>query len=152
MSNHRKNWLVALLAVTAVAVVPMGATAKSSSDLRSFHGKVTSVSTADKTFRIKRSNGTSLTFRVTGATVFQRLGGRLSALRQGRAIEVKARKADGRWVARKVEADSDAARGNDDGANHDAGDDHGSGGHGADDGANHDAGDDHGSGGHGADD
>jgi hypothetical protein len=151
MSNHRKNWLVALLAVTAVALVPMGATAKSSSGLRSFHGKVTSVSTADKTFRIKRSNGTSLTFRVTSATVFQRLGGRLSALREGRAVEVKARKADGRWVARKVQPDGDAT-GDDDGADHDAGDDHGTGGHGADDGADHDAGDDHGSGGHGADD
>lgn len=43
--------------------------------------------------------------------------------------------------------------GADDGAGHDVGDDHGSGGHGADDGAGHDVGDDHGSGGgHGSDD
>ena len=42
--------------------------------------------------------------------------------------------------------------GADDGPGHDAGDDHGRGGHGADDGPDHDAGDDHGSGGHGADD
>jgi hypothetical protein len=140
MINHRKNWLVALLAVTAVAVIPAGATAKSSSGLTSFHGKVTSVSTSANTFRIKRSNGTSLTFRVTSATSFQRLGGRLSALRSGRAIEVKGRKLDGRWTATKVEPDTNP------------GDDNGGGsGGGTDDGPNHDVGDDHGSGGHGSD-
>jgi hypothetical protein len=129
MINHRKNWLVALLAVVAVAVLPLGAAAKSSSGAKSFHGKVAAVSTAGKTFRITRADGTSLTFRVTRATIFERLGGRLSALRVGRAVEVKATRADGRWTARKVEAD--------DRADHDAGDDHGAG---ADDGAGHDVG------------
>src|SRR3954468_21493040 len=100
MINHPKSWLAALLATTAVAVVPAGVMAKSDSSstsagLRSFHGTVTSVSTADKTFRIKRSGAGTLTFRVTAATVFQRLGARLSARRAGRAVEVKARRADG---------------------------------------------------------
>jgi hypothetical protein len=44
-----------------------------------------------------------------------------------------------------VQSSSSAHRhGNDDGPNHDAGDDHGRHGHGNDDGPNHDAGDDHG--------
>src|SRR6476659_5880729 len=107
MINHRKNWLVALLAVAVAAVLPVaGAGAKSGGDdngLRSFHGTVTSVSTTAKTFQIRRAGGGTLTFRVTGTTVFQRLGGRLGALREGRAIEVKGKRVDGRWVARKVE-------------------------------------------------
>jgi hypothetical protein len=148
-----KTWMAtggATVAVAAAAVaVPLTAGAGAatvpvkSSSLTSFHGTVTSVSTANRTFRLKRSSGATLTFRVTSATVYERLGG-LSSLR-GKAVEVKGRRADGRWTARKVERD-------DDGANHDAGDDHGSGGGGSDDGPNHDAGDDHGSGGHGSDD
>jgi hypothetical protein len=146
MINHRKNRLVALLAVAVAAVLPVaGAGAKSGSDnngLRSFHGTVTSVSETAKTFQIRRAGGGTLTFRVTSTTVFQRLGGRLGALREGRAIEVKGKRVDGRWVARKVEPDADRAGDDDNGG------DRG----GADDGADHDAGDDHGSGGHGADD
>lgn len=47
--------------------------------------------------------------------------------------------------------DVSGGQGSDDGAGHDAGDDHGSGGQGADDGAGHDAGDDHGGDRNGAD-
>jgi hypothetical protein len=135
---------VAAAAALAVAMAPgAGAAspvaASSPSALTSFHGTVTSVSTANRTFRIRRSSGTSLTFRVTSATVYERLSGGLSSLR-GKAIEVKGRKSDGRWTARKVEPDDDNS----------AGDDNGGGG--SDDGPNHDAGDDHGSGGHGSDD
>jgi hypothetical protein len=142
----------AATAVTAVfAVGGLGGAAgaatvpaKSSAKLRSFHGTVTSVSTSDRTFRLRRASGGTLTFRVNGATVYERVGG-LSSLR-GKAVEVKGRRADGRWTARKVELeDGDDRGGSDDGANHDAGDDHGgSRSGGSDDGANHDAGDDHG--------
>jgi hypothetical protein len=143
-----KTWMAtggATVAVAAAGIaVPLTAGAgaasvpvKSSSSLTSFHGTVTSVSTTNRTFRLKRTAGTTLTFRVTSATVYERLSG-LSSLR-GKVVEVKGRRADGRWTARKVEP-------NDDGANHDAGDDHGgsSGGGGSDDGPNHNAGDDHG--------
>lgn len=133
---------VAAAATLAFAMAPgAGATSpvatSSASALTSFHGTVTSVSTANRTFRIRRSGGTSLTFRVTSATVYERLSGGLSSLR-GKAIEVKGRKSDGRWTARKIEPDDDAGDdngggGSDDGPNHDAGDDHGSGGHGSDD-------------------
>jgi hypothetical protein len=150
-SNHHKSWLVGMLAAGVAVIAPVaGAGAKSGASsnhgLRSFHGRVASVSTADKTFQIRRAGGGTLTFRVTSTTVFQRLGGRLAALRENRAIEVKAKRVDGRWIARKVERDDAAAddRG-DDGAGHDVGDDHGGAGSGADDGAGHDVGDDHGS-------
>lgn len=139
--RHLMGTLAAVAATTSVALLPASAPAKSDDGLSSFHGTVTSVSTANKTFRVKRANGTTRTFRVTRTTVFQRVGGRLGALTRGEAIEVKARRVDGVWTVRKVEADDD-----------DSGDDNGSGRGGDDDGPNHDAGDDHGSGGHGSDD
>lgn len=121
--------VAAALTAAALTAVPGPATAKTAPGLTSFHGTVTSVSTAAKTFRIKRASGTTLTFRVTSATTFQRISGGLAGLAKGKAIEVKARKVDGRWSARKVEpgtAADDHGAGDDDGANHDAGDDHGS--------------------------
>jgi hypothetical protein len=129
--------VAAAFAAAALTAAPGPATAKSSAGLTSFHGTVTSVSKSAKSFRLKRANGTSLTFRVTSATVFQRISGGFSGLAKGRAVEVKAKKVDGRWSARKVEpgtAGDDDGSGNDDGPNHDAGDDHGgSGGSGSDD-------------------
>jgi hypothetical protein len=128
--------VAAAVTAAALAAAPGPAIAKSSDGLTNFRGTVSSVSKSAKTFRIKRVNGTSLTFRVTSATTFQRISGGFSGLAKGRAIEVKAKKVDGRWSARKVEpgtAGDDNGGGNDDGPNHDAGDDHGSGGHGSDD-------------------
>jgi uncharacterized membrane protein YgcG len=149
------------LAVAVAGGAPAGATTpvKSSSSLTSFHGTVTSVSTANRTFKLRRANGTTRTFRVTSATVYERLSG-LSSLRS-RAVEVKGKRVDGRWVARKIEPDDDAS-GDDNSGDDNGGSGSGSGGSGgsgggsgrggADDGPNHDAGDDHGSGGHGSDD
>jgi hypothetical protein len=128
--------VAAAFTAAALTAAPGPAAAKSSPGLTSFHGTVTSVSKSAKTFRVKRANGTSLTFRVTSATVFQRISGGFSGLAKGRAIEVKAKHVDGRWSARKVEpgtAGDDHGGGSDDGPNHDAGDDHGGGGHGSDD-------------------
>jgi Domain of unknown function (DUF5666) len=136
--------VAAAFTAAALTAAPGPAVAKSSAGLTSFHGTVSSVSKSSKTFRVKRANGTSLTFRVTSATVFQRISGGFSGLTKGRAIEVKAKKVDGRWSARKVEPDDDRSGGDDNGG--------GSGRGGDDDGPNHDAGDDHGSGGHGSDD
>jgi hypothetical protein len=132
--------VAAAFTAAALTAAPGPAAAKSSAGLTNFHGTVTSVSKSAKTFRVKRANGTSLTFRVTSATVFQRISGGFSGLTKGRAIEVKAKNVDGRWSARKVEPGT---------AGDDDGDDHGGG---SDDGPDHDAGDDHGSGGHGSDD
>jgi hypothetical protein len=143
------------LAVAAAGGAPAGATVpvKSSSSLTSFHGTVTSVSTANRTFKLRRANGTTRTFRVTSATVYERLSGGLSSLRD-RAVEVKGKRVDGRWVARKIEPDNDSGddNGGDRGGDDNGGGSGGSGRGGADDGPDHDAGDDHGSGGHGSDD
>jgi hypothetical protein len=132
MTKHRNMmWLVTVVAVAALAVIPAaGAGAKSSAGLTNFHGTVVSASTSTNTLRIKRPSGTTLTFRVTGATSFERLGGGLGALKAGRSIEVKASKAGGEWTARKVEPAA---------LEHAAGDDNGGarGGHGADDPAGH---------------
>jgi hypothetical protein len=121
--------VAAALTAAALTALPGPATAKTAPGLTSFHGTVTSVSTSSKTFQISRAGGTTLTFRVTSATTFQRISGGLSGLTRGKSIEVKARKADGRWSARKVEPGTtadDHGSGDDDGADHDAGDDHGS--------------------------
>jgi hypothetical protein len=118
--------VAAALAAAALTAVPGPATAKDAPGLTGFHGTVTSVSTTAKSFRIKRIGGTSLTFRVTSATTFQRISGGFSGLSKGKAIEVKAKKVDGRWIARKVEPGTAGDdHGDDDGPNHDAGDDHG---------------------------
>jgi hypothetical protein len=120
--------LATAFAAAALTAVPGPASAKDPAGLTSFHGTVTSVSTSARTFRVKRVNGTSLTFRVTSATTFQRISGGLSGLTKGKAIEVKAKQVGGRWTARKVEpgtAADDHGSGDDDGANHDAGDHHG---------------------------
>jgi len=128
--------VAAAFAAAALTAAPGPATAKSSAGLTSFHGTVSSVSKSAKTFRLARANGTSLTFRVTSATVFQRIS--FAGLSKGRSIEVKAKKVDGRWSARKVEPgtagdDDNGGGGNDDGPDHDAGDDHGGSGSGSDD-------------------
>jgi hypothetical protein len=114
-----KRMLLAPAAIAALTIAPGAspAAAASSTGLTSFHGTVSSVSKSDRTFRIKRTNGTSLTFRVTTATVFQRIS--FAGLTKGRSIEVKARKINGRWTARKVEPGT--------------ADDHAGGGHGSDD-------------------
>jgi hypothetical protein len=137
------GFLTATVAAGAIAVLPVAGTATaktSTAGLTSFHGTVVSASTAGKTLKIKRPSGTTLTFRVTATTKFERLGGGLGALRSGRSIEVKARKVDGRWTARNVEpAELEHAGGDDNGggsgagSDDPAGDDHGSGGHGSDD-------------------
>jgi len=120
------------VAVAGLPVAGAGAAAvpvKSSSSLTSYHGTVTSVSTANRTFRLRSSSGTTRTFRVTSATVFERLSG-LSSLRN-KAVEVKGKRLDGRWVARKIEPDDD--RSGDDNGGGRGGSDDGSGGHGSDD-------------------
>jgi hypothetical protein len=125
--RHPRAWATAATAAVATALVAGAATApagakSSTASLRNFHGTVLSVSKSDGTLRLRRSASLTTTFRITSATVFDGLRG-ISALTRGRAIEVKARQVNGRWVARKIEPATQAE------------DDHG--GHGADDPAGH---------------
>jgi Domain of unknown function (DUF5666) len=141
MRRIRKSSMVLPAAIAALALLPGAgpATAKSSSaGLTNFHGTVSAVSStsASRTLKLKRASGTTLTFRITASTEFERLSG-LSALTKGKSIEVKARRVDGRWVARQIEpstgSDDDGGGSGGGGSDDAAGDDHGSGGHGSDD-------------------
>ena len=142
------------LASFAMVLMPGMATSKSKSGLRSFHGKVVSVTDTNDGFTIRRANDSTVDFTVGENTVFKHLGGGIAKLTVGLAVEVKAKgqAGDTPRFARKVEADgADAKAGNDHKVGTGTGaDDKGgqAGGHGADD----PAGDDHGAGGHGADD
>jgi len=141
MTKARRNNPVLLalaIACLGAAMIPGIANAKSSSGLRSFHGKVRNVSEANDAFSIRNANGTRIRFKVNPTTVFRHVTG-LSGLSKGMRVEVKIRRGDESRLARKVEAE---------GADDNGTDDHGSGGHGADD----PPGDDHGGGGHRADD
>jgi hypothetical protein len=69
---------------------------------RQFEGRVTSVNRTRQTFRIRRANGARVRFQVDSRTRFERIAG-FSALRRGLGVEVKARRAGGGWIARKVE-------------------------------------------------
>lgn len=144
--------IAASLSLLAIVMLPATGSTKSTSGIRSYHGKVTSVSQENSAFRVRLNSGSGKRFRVNDSTTFEGIGG-FAGLEKGLRVEVKAKK--GSSLARKVEpatgtggADDrgDAHHGN--GADDPVGDDHGSGGNGADD----PAGDDHGSGGHGADD
>ena len=115
--------LVAALAVAAVPVAQaaQGETAAAS---RHFEGRVTSVDRERHTFRIRSESGSRVRFRVTSRTRFERVSG-FSGLRRGSAVEVTARRADGRWVARKIERQGSDRRDSDDGPDHhESGDDH----------------------------
>jgi hypothetical protein len=116
----RKRLTPALLAgVIAVAIAALGTgvssagTVKSVPGLHSFHGTVSAVSTKHKALRIKRTGRSSVRFVMTSSTTYEHVSG-LSSLHRGDAVEVKARKVNGTWVARKVE-----------GPQNETGDDHG---------------------------
>jgi hypothetical protein len=142
---------VAML-VTGLAIVTTAGASHGNHALRHFEGKVVSVDAAAQTFRLKDHERGTATFEVTDDTRFEGLSG-FSALTEGlKRVEVKAKRVDGAWVARKVERS--ARRGHHAGR---TGDDNAGGGrHGADDPACHDKGDDHGDdaddGHHGGDD
>jgi hypothetical protein len=124
--DHIKTKVLGTTAALALLAPAMAGAKTTTPGLTTFHGTVVTASSSAGTVKIKRPTGTTMTFRVTSATTFERLGGRLGALRAGRSIEITARKVNGRWTARKVEPAA---------AEHQGGDDHGgdSGGHGSDD-------------------
>jgi hypothetical protein len=104
---------IALVIAALGAGVSSAGTVKSVPGLHSFHGTVSAVSTKNKALRIKRTGRSSVRFVVTSSTTYEHVSG-LSALHRGDAVEVKARKVNGTWVARKVE-----------GPENEPGDDHG---------------------------
>ena len=136
----------AALATGGVAAAGAGATASKTSSAkapatatttatRHVEGRVTAIDRSARTFTVRDAERGTLKVKVTSSTKFERV--RFSTLRTGTRVDVRAKRVAGAWNATKVE------RGDDLGANHDAGDDHGgddNGGHGgggSDDGPNH---------------
>jgi hypothetical protein len=117
----------ALAATAAVGAVAPGAIAQTPSAApvtRHFDGAVISVAKEAKTFRMRTESGRIRRLVVKRATRFERIAG-FAGLEKGQAIEVTARRRDGRWVAREVERRRDSSRrggggggGRDDGPNH----------------------------------
>ena len=134
MRNRKR--VSAIFAIGAVCVA-LGAAAfagSAAAAVRHFDATVLSKDSGARTVTVRTESGTKMTFKVTGRTEFERLAG-FGALTQGKAIEIDADNAGGRWVATQIESDRD--NGNDSGGDDDGpGDDHG--GHGNDDGPGHD--------------
>jgi Domain of unknown function (DUF5666) len=109
--RSRSIIVAGLAAALAICAVPL---AQASSDDRAgddrgrtahhFEGRVTSANLERQTFRMRRNRGT-VRFTVTARTGFERIAG-FAGLRRGLPAEVTARRADGGWVARKVEPHS----------------------------------------------
>ena len=109
--------IIGAIAALAIAVGPGTAAGKSKPGLRSFHGTVGVVAKADRAFRLRRSGRSTLRFSVNRSTAYERVSG-LAGLRRGLRIEVKARRVNGAWVARKIETEAgDDDAGDDKGGN-----------------------------------
>jgi hypothetical protein len=118
---------LSVLAPVALAVlallVPSAAQAKHAPKARSFSGTVTSVARDHRSFRIRRTGHAGVLFRV-GHGLKRGKGARLT---KGQALDVRARRVKGHWVASRIarspsSADDENTAGDDDTAD-DPGDD-----------------------------
>jgi uncharacterized protein DUF5666 len=113
----------------AGATAPVHAPAKAAA-VRHVEGRVTAVNRSARTFAVRDAERGTLRVKVTRSTKFERIT--FASLRTGQTVDVRAKRVAGAWNATKVE------RGEDVGANHDAGDDRGGDDHGGnDDGSGH---------------
>jgi hypothetical protein len=129
----------ATLAASGLAAVGAGATAPSTpitaAATRHVEGRVTAIDRSKRTFTVRDAQRGTLTVKVTGATVFERISG-FAALRTGQSVDVRAKRVNGAWRATQVERPRPGS-----GGNHSGGADDTSGhtrhGRGADDPAGH---------------
>lgn len=108
----------AIAAALTVAVLAAGAQAV----LKHFDGTVVAKNAAAKTFSITTQSGARKTFKVNGATVFERLGGTFAALKKGTAVQVEAIQTQSGFVAKRVEPQGGNSGGGDEGDHHGGGD------------------------------
>ena len=108
-------------AAAASAATPLHAAAA-----RHFEGTVVSVSTADKSFRLRDSERGTVVIEVTAATRFERIAG-FAGLKAGlKRVEAKVKRSGDNWVALKVERSGrDDNRGDDNSGRGRGGDDNG---------------------------
>jgi hypothetical protein len=95
----KRTWIIAALAAFAITAV-----AAPVAQAREFEGEIVAHSAKAKTFKIREDEGGgTFKVKVTKDTFYQGISG-FKAIRVGRTdLEVIAHKADGRWVATKVE-------------------------------------------------
>lgn len=95
----KRTWITAALAALAIAAI-----AAPAAQARQFEGTIVAKNAKAKTFKIRDHEGRG-TFKVRAnrQTLYQGISG-FSAITVGRTdLQVIARKADGRWIATKIE-------------------------------------------------
>jgi hypothetical protein len=92
------------LIIAALAALAITAVAAPAAQAREFEGLIVDRNAKAKTFSIRQDEGGgTFKVKVNRGTEFERVNG-FKAIRVGRTdIEVTARKANGRWIATKVE-------------------------------------------------
>ena len=95
----KRTWIISALAALAITAI-----AAPVAQARQFEGEIVAHNAKAKTFKIREDEGGgTFKVKVTKRTVYQGISG-FKAIRIGRTdLEVVAHKADGRWIATKVE-------------------------------------------------
>jgi opacity protein-like surface antigen len=95
----KRTWIIASLAALAIAAI-----AAPVAQARQFEGEIVAHNAKAKTFKIREDQGGgTFKVKVTKSTFYQGISG-FKAIRVGRTdLEVVAHKADGIWIASKVE-------------------------------------------------
>jgi hypothetical protein len=113
----RRAFFGAVLATMAFAATALPAPALADdhhNGRTSFEGRVLSVDTAARTFRLRDHERGTVMIKVTRATKFEGFSGFSAALHPGRRLEVKTRRVNGhQLVATKIERFSSANHNND---------------------------------------
>ena len=94
----KRTWIIAALTALAIAAV-----AAPAAQARQFEGAIVAKNAKAKTFKIREAGGGTFKVKVTKSTVYQGIAG-FKAIKVGRTdLEVVAHKANGTWIATKVE-------------------------------------------------
>jgi len=106
----KRTWIIAALATLAIAAI-----AAPVAQAREFEGAIVAKNAKAKTFSIREDEGGgSFKVKVTKRTFYEGISG-FKAIRVGRTdLEVVAHKADGRWIATKVETRGGSGGGSND--------------------------------------
>jgi hypothetical protein len=106
----KRTWIIAALAAVMITTI-----AAPIAQARQFEGEIVARNAKAKTFTIREDEGGgTFKVKVNRQTVYQGISG-FKAIRIGRTdLEVVAHKADGRWIATKVETRGGSGGGSDD--------------------------------------
>ena len=96
-----RKLIIAAAIIAAVGTVGGVATSGAATQ-RHFDATIISKSSATRTVKADVAHRGIMRFKVTSATVFERVTG-FSGIRSGQQLEVTAKRSGGRWVALRVE-------------------------------------------------